>query len=306
MRSLKTLFIMMLTLSIIFTACNKNTSLTEEKQIDPTEQKILDFKEKMNSGDKSGETMTVEEAVWNIEATLNYTYNDFEATEFISVDTVRVPINISASGEINFNDVVAAYIELENNLTNFVGEYSLCLADVEIIESANKSEGDELTMTTVVNSKFSLPFTFGTTDYWKAFWGGKCGAYSGYTDRNARTELSRKANYTRSYPANGYITDINTVEFVPYENPDYQDYLFYQSGDNNIIPFEQECLNPDELNYWLVQFKQLAIDYRPDDKEIAGYYMNWTGYNIPDESYYYTHFAEISYGIFHYEGHSEL
>jgi len=236
---------------------------------------------------------------------LNYTYNDFEATEFISVDTVRIPINISETGEISFDDVVDAYIDLENNLTNFVGEYYLCLADVEIVESANKSGGDELKMTTVVNSKFPLPFSFGPTDYWKSFWGGKCGAYSGYTDRNARTELSRKANYSLSYPANGYITDIYTVQFFPEYGNNYQDYLFYQSGNNNIIPFEQECLNPDELNFWLGKFKQLAGDYKPVDKEIAGYYMNWTGYNIPDGPYYYTHMGEISYGVFHYDGQPE-
>jgi uncharacterized lipoprotein YehR (DUF1307 family) len=143
MKNFKKLFTVMLVLSIIFTACNKDTSLTEQNQIDPTEQKILDFKEKMNSGDKSGETMAVEEAVWNIEAALNYTYNDFDATELLSIDTVRIPITINDNGEINFSDVTAAYNNLENLLIGFIGDNSLSLADIEVVESANKSDGDD-------------------------------------------------------------------------------------------------------------------------------------------------------------------
>jgi hypothetical protein len=161
-------------------------------------------------------------------------------------------------------------------------------------------------MTTVVMGGISYLTTFGPTDYWKSIGGGKCGSYSGYYDRSAVTEIPRKANYVVPYPANGYITDVEAEEFNPAIFPEYQEYCFYQSGDNNIIPYEQACLSPSELNYWLNKIKQLAIDYKPVDKETAGYGMIWTGYNIPDGPYYYTHIPVISYGIFHYDGQADL
>jgi hypothetical protein len=42
------------TLLLTFNACKKENAVIEPQSIDLTEQKILNFKEKMKSGDKSG------------------------------------------------------------------------------------------------------------------------------------------------------------------------------------------------------------------------------------------------------------
>jgi hypothetical protein len=300
MKNFKKLFTVMLVLSIIFTACNKDTSLTEQNQIDPTEQKILDFKEKMNIGDKSGETMTVEEAVWNIEAALNYTYNDFEGAELITIESVSIPVNVSESGEIEFSDVVEAYNILENSMIGIVGENSMSMTDIEFIVNEEKSGETELEMTTIVKGGIPNLYTFGSTDYWHAIWEvGKCGAYSGQqVGKDAATQIEYKANLVRSAPVNGYITDVAwSPWYSGFESP-YNQYLFYAggSGDNLI----NTCLEPAEMNYWLNQLKSLANDYKPTGKEITGYEAFGDGYNSVGGGWGTAHFARISYGIFHY------
>lgn len=297
---LKNVLVLFVISLIAFQSCNKDTSLTEQEQIDPTEQKILNFKEKMKKGDKSGETMTIEDAVWNIEAALNYTHGYHETAEVILIDSIFVPINISENEDVVFSDVIAAYNQIENGLINILGDNNMSIADIEFIQNSDKSGESTLKMTTIVKGVIPNLLNFGETDYWKPFWGGKCGAYEGqYTDRSALTEIPRKANLLRAYPVNGYITDISTVDFFPYDNYDYQDYLFYQSGHNNVVPFEQACLNPTEMNYWLAKIKLLASDYTPTGKEIVGYNMDWAGYDVVDGPWYYTHTGHISYGIFH-------
>ena len=125
MKNIIRLFTFMLTVSIIFTACNKDTSLTEEvKNIDPTEQKILNFKEQMKSGDKSGETMSMDSAVWYIEAALNYTYcmytpNDPEISDVFQ-DTLIYNLS-SKSNDILFRLVIAAIAGIIFFSTIFVG-----------------------------------------------------------------------------------------------------------------------------------------------------------------------------------------
>jgi hypothetical protein len=284
---------------ILFTACTKDEAITEETILDPTEQKILDFKAKLESPEKSNETMTVEEAVWNIEAALNYSYNDLNANAFISYNLIRIPIQLSDNGEIEFDEITSTYFELESLLTGFIGENSLSLADIEFIENKNKSDEGELKMTTIVKGSIPNLQDFGSTDYWKAIWEeGKCGEYTGQeVGKDAATQLMYKANLTRSAPIDGYITDIETIYDFCGLYPWDEDYLFHAYGSGNTI--QNSCIEPNEMNYWLNQLKQLANNNAPLNKEIVGYFVTGNWFAVPDEGWGIGHYADISYGTFH-------
>ncbi len=287
MKNFKKLFTFMLAISIVFTACNKDTSLTEVKNIDPTEQKILNFKEKMKIGDKSGETMTVEDAVWNIEAALNYTYCNSEISEVIGVDSVFVTVDVTENGELNFNDVINAYDQLNLGLINVIGNNTMRLADVEFIETSNKS-GEKQLKLVVVETKRPTAFltTFGPTDYWKPMWeDGKCDTYEGQgVGNDAKTMIQKKINLLRFY---GYFTDVQTILIHEGLSQEY----FWQG-------YDTDCLNPTEMNYWLSKGKECAEFNKPAGKNLISAQYYWDGIT-GGKSTWYLHFAEFNYGILH-------
>ncbi len=84
--------------------------------------KIKAFKGKMeylrnNPHYKSGETMSVDSAVWYIEAASNYTYGD-AATPYgeMVIDSFDVSVPVS-NGEIQLNDILIAYDEMIGGLS---------------------------------------------------------------------------------------------------------------------------------------------------------------------------------------------
>ena len=67
--------------TLVFTGCNKNEDPADEalKQGEATLARIMNFKQqvdyyKANPAIKDGETVTLDEAIWNIEALFNLTY----------------------------------------------------------------------------------------------------------------------------------------------------------------------------------------------------------------------------------------
>ncbi len=294
MKNLKKLFTFMFVISMIFAACNKDTSLTKVKNIDPTEQKILDFKEKMKKGEKSGETMSIEDAVWNIEAALNYTHCNAKVSEVIGIDSVFVTINIT-NNQINFSDIIVAYDQLNADLVNVIGENTMRLANIELVENSNKST--EQTMKLVVVKAPIVgppPITyigvFGDTDYWHAFWSGKCGDYSGQTDKSAITQIPYKANLIKSvHMGSGYYTNVDELYFT---GDFYPDYFFWTSEAN-------PCLTPDEMNQWLTGLKDFAKldNIKPIGKELITYDLVYDA--VTGKSGWRGHSPVLTYGIWH-------
>ena len=258
MKNFKKLFTFLLAISIVFTACNKDTSLTKVKNIDPTEQKILNFKEKMKTGDKSGETMTIEDAVWNIEAALNYTHcNTGENEEVIGINSVFVTVNVSDDGEMNFNDITTVYNQLNADLVNMLGGNTMRVADIEFVETTDKS-GEQNLKLTVVETKggFTHLTTFGPDDYWRfSELKGKCdGSFFGTKD--AVTQLNVKANAMTAYP-NGHVYVTDVEEICHWD--------IYWIADANY------CCEPSQLNEWLSDGKADVVSYKPANKSVLSY-----------------------------------
>ncbi len=290
-------------LLLVINACKKNNAVIEQKSMDPTEQKILNFKEKMKNTNKSDETMSIDSAVWYIEAALNYTYSDIEANELLRIDSFIFPIVLNENDEVLNSEIQNWYIQFDNQFIDLITENKVQFTDIELISGSGKSKNGALKANVTVSNILVNPLIFGTTDYWDAcFNGGKCGPYNGQqTGKDASTQLTYKANLSRAYPANGYITDINTISFENYEL-EWMDYLWFEHGTGNP---PVACLDPDEMNYWLWRLKLLANNNKPTGKEIAGYHVWWDA-SLGTETYFRFHNADISYGIFHSNGNPDL
>jgi hypothetical protein len=260
--------------------------MPENAANDPTEQKILAFKAKLDNPEKTGETMSIDSAVWYIEAALNYTHCHISASEIIDKDTIIAVIPATEDGTINFSDISSSFSSFSSIIEN--EQNDVLFADI-FISDTNKSEGLEIVMVYAEKGEVPNLADFGQTDYWYAGWEeGKCGAYEGQmVGKDATTQLAYKANLTREYPSNGYITDIHTEEF----NGIVNELLWSQSANN--VP----CLEPAEMNYWLNALKQLANENTPAGENVVGYSMEMEG--ILGKTVYF-HIAYISYGIFHY------
>ena len=83
--------------------------------------KIMTFKKKVdyikkNPEYKSGETVTVDSAVWYLDATVNFTYTfAFESFDDFYTDSVFVEVPVAA-GEINMNDLSDAWFEMVDKI----------------------------------------------------------------------------------------------------------------------------------------------------------------------------------------------
>jgi hypothetical protein len=119
----------------MFAACSKKSDLSVPKTTDPTSQKILNFKAKIETGNKSYETMSVDSAVWYVEAALNYTYDKPYRSEIMKYDSFFVTVPVSADGKISFSDAAEIQFdtELKTILTQNAGaETKLQVADISV------------------------------------------------------------------------------------------------------------------------------------------------------------------------------
>ena len=255
---MKKIVTLALIMSIIvgFNACKKDTSFKEVKNNDPTEQKILNFKAKLQNPDKNNETMSIDSAVWYIEAALNYDYCDTSKAT-IGIDSFFVNVQVNEDGTFNFTEIVNAYNQLNTDLQDYIGENTMMLADIEFANNNNKSNEQTVKMTVVKTNGSLQSWYFGPDDYWYlAELNGKCdGTNIGY---DASTETNRKANYSLSRPnGDAYLTDIETNYLMQH---------YIQGG-------EYKCCSPDELNDALNNGKIFASEHKPANKDIIDYHF---------------------------------
>ncbi len=143
----KVILLLTFAVAIFFSSCEKDKSLTEAKtiKIDPTEQKILDFKEKMKNPKKSDETMSIEDAVWNIEAALNYTYCIVPKDKIgdglaFDTETSNLEFNVNVSNNtISLVDAINSYNQMKDEIAVLLAEIKsevkfIYLIDVEFEE----------------------------------------------------------------------------------------------------------------------------------------------------------------------------
>lgn len=83
------------------------------------QDQLIAFDEKMNSELKSGETTTLDSAIWNKEASLNYNYAHPElSVKNYIIEKSFYTVNIDENNNVLLEDVSSTYTAMEQTLNN--------------------------------------------------------------------------------------------------------------------------------------------------------------------------------------------
>jgi hypothetical protein len=170
---MKKSFIALILTAIIFTGCKKEntTGQPETQKVSGIEQRILNFEQQLQSGQKDGTAYAIDSAVWYVEALLNYNLGS-EGVECsgITVDTAQVNLPIPATGEYTLSQLETVYNQLMSQVQQNQPEATIMFAadlDYTPIETV---------MVFTVRTSYATPVSPAykslndTSGYW--FWGG--------------------------------------------------------------------------------------------------------------------------------------
>ena len=140
-------FVAILFAIVMMFSCNKESELkpVEMTQDEIVLQRILDFKDNVEnpSNLKSGEMISIDSAVWYVEAALNYTYciSEEPVIEFNDVytDSIVLVYEIE-NNEIEYYHAITLYNEIYNSLEDKsnsldLEQKSIRMTDVEFTEN---------------------------------------------------------------------------------------------------------------------------------------------------------------------------
>lgn len=273
-------------ISVAVVSCQKDKETEEPvaSQSQNSEAKELlnriyafqELRDDVNSGAKSGESMTLEELRDNIDLTFNYEHSQ-HATPFANatLDTfyVRMP-QTDANGNVTAAEAVATYNAFETNLENILANVNddANLAknfSIKFPESGAKSEDAIEVVFTRGGEGGLYPSTGGPFEEGDDFiWGGMLGHCdpSQNTGRNtdAANELSQKFKFTpdKEHVGMKYVLyDVEYGKYTPYYK-EWYDYTYHEDPTNTCAPYwlflfigntdeGEPCIPYDEMNcYW--------------------------------------------------------
>ena len=315
--------------------CSEMVTVSKE---DDMSAYLKQFKEKMQSASKGGETLSLEDARWHLEAVLNYTYGDarYQTTE-IQCDTFYYKLPTDGNG-VTLARLNEAFITLSKDVENAYADCNLPEKSVLAIQTVfeNESKDDDIVVQTILNVRgfVTIPMWFDSTDYWNEWYhdygdgyivaGGKCGPYIGeHPESGAPLELTRKLNLRISghecFQGSGYFTDTEDIDlschgyyyYYPYDNFVYDEnspchYKIYYRNEDPHEPWASNpggCICPEDMNYYLSKGPELINHYCPSGKVvISAYYKSdlIVGRGSRDGNCF--HELTLKYGVFHCNG----
>ena len=284
MKNLCFYFAAIFTISLMLTSCSKeqiknNTgTLATDQQSSTILKLIRAFDTKLSVGFKSGESLSIDSAVWYAEALQNYNHarpdQQYEATK-VSKQTYALMIE---NGQLDMDDMATLYQNIDNDRVQQMsalgeGDHYLKLTDVNIDSIVGTTA--YLSSTNVFGLRLIeglyLPFQEG--DDW--IWGtlgqdlgsppaGKCdGSMYGVSD--ASDELAWKLNHPAVSTVPYVFVSCTTYTAVGFDY-DERLYIGWNYPQNN-------CLTSDTLNYYLQQSHLILNDpaegLRPPGKEFC-------------------------------------
>lgn len=122
MKKTNPIIIALLTVAVIMTGCSKTEDTSSEalKQGEATLAHIMDFKKqleeaKANPGTKTNSYMSIDDAVWNVEALFNltYAYPEYSYGHTIGCDTTLY-LPICSNDSVSINDLAVFYDRMFN------------------------------------------------------------------------------------------------------------------------------------------------------------------------------------------------
>lgn len=280
---------------------------------------IGSFKTRGESNFKSGEVVDIEEALWYIATTTNYTYSDLSAeNEKTWVDTCLINIALT-NNKVSLTEVYAKYELLIENLRAFYGaknEENKQFLTVSI-EPVSR-EGNNLLCKARAVFTYS-PITGGyfnfdnSTSY--SFWyywqyNATCDIQSPLVTDAANETQIRIMRSKGTLPIYYYY---EPVASIPIDNPlDYPidssapnphnnrfSHLYWNSSQ---YPNFNGCIPPDDLNFYLIKTKELINNevgnggIRPAGTGMIDIYMNGIIKTVNANSIF-CHQATVNYGI---------
>jgi len=260
---------------------NENQST---ENFDPTLNKILKFKESLKSPDAKNNTfLSIDSAVWYIEALLNYNYcvikDSSEIYPNTKMDSTFTEININ-NNKIAFSDVARTYFQIEKTILTGLDNLNSENKRVNIVDVEYK-DGDLLAYFIFYyedkNNKSGLYQIVGDW-HWGPIWngtqlipGGMCD-WTYYGERDLTTEIKNWIRANRPPLMDVYWTDIthtpNTRAYycsIPgsgYTTDDYDvsqiggSFFTYIGWFNDPYPDYIHCVSQAACNYWAQQSNQ--------------------------------------------------
>lgn len=258
---------------------NENQTVVKSSNDDAKEllNRIYAFqslRDDINSGAKSGESMTLEELRDNIDLTFNFEHSQHAVPfDYATLDTLYVKMpDVDANGNVTAAEAVATYNAFEANLENLMANVDddSDLAknfSIKFPEAGAKSGDDIEVVFTRGTEGDKIPFYEPFEDGEDYYWGmnlGLCDTNAPFNiSTDAAQELSKLFEFTPDEEHEGMSYLLYKIEYVEYTSlnhysPSGVDYVYYE--DNNVpcadawLFYElgesekEPCIHHDELN----------------------------------------------------------
>lgn len=321
------LFLVIFFTAGVFNACKKS----QENSVRPVAkmndndvaEKVRNFIKTGSSGLRSSEEVDIEEALWYITTTANYTYSDLTAdNEKLWVDTCSINISLTNS-KVTLTEVYAKYEQVVDNLRAFYlakSEENQQFLTISL-EPVSISETNLLCKASAVFTYSPTPVgvtcNFNTTDHWSFWWyyqGGICDGPNQGTnlESDAAEEIQKRimrckgvlpANYYYELTDTKYVSD-PAIHVYPLGSGTPNNYGYsYFYWNSSEYPDFNGCMSPYYLNLYLDRIKEFIYadvnnnGFRPVGTSLIDIDL-WGQINPASDGYQlYFHQAKVDYGI---------
>jgi len=265
-------------------ACQKNEINSNKQQYfseDNTYYQILKFIEKTKT--KSSESLSLDSALWYLEAALNLNYTIVSDTGLRYTETYSnsLEFSIEEKNSLPFSKISEIFDNLNNSIEKSLKSINFKNKQVLVVDGDIKDNKLIFTYLIAYN-RDNKPTTPPTHIYGDWHFGGKwieatntwveygmCD-WTYYPDRSGATEIARVIRYNDTVLANVFFTNVIRKD-ITYNDPDYQEQLYrpdnpyhiweptinpntaynrtalwYGFGPKELYP----CINEEELNWY--------------------------------------------------------
>lgn len=320
-------------MAVTITSCRKEESQSlgnnEQETLESMTQediqvrdKILSFRDNVGKHLKSTEVTNVEDAIWNIESAINYTYqwNNFQY-KTLPNDTLVYELPLTTDGNILQTDVDNIYQQIIADLTviyNNIDADTKHMIFTNIEQNEVNRDGLTSSITVVTGFGFSPLFVYGSFDEGEDWmWGldyGMC------DDNTIESDAAEEIEFLLNNPENPPSVSGRVYFTLPinkdlsaenWPNPDddipddniYDYLLFYNYGPD--APNYHECLTHEDMNFYLSGTANVINTYEPNGKRPIGktfMTVNLVGtISVGERGHIITHMSigELFYGTRH-------
>jgi hypothetical protein len=269
---------------LVFNACKKESkgklisNQIKSNEDEEVAQLIKNFNHKIKTTTfKESEELSIDSAIWYIEADINYYYCYADSDcDIITIDTTI--INLTSEGEnISYTDMQQSISIIETNVLNMYYQINnqdaiVLFSDVSLVESANKTDSHSLQVLTIYGME-SQNSNSGDDCY---------GGYSFNTSMDFEDAADVFQNYINNplcnQPAYDYVTNIEWRNVHAYHiNYNYvnpNDYILQDNSYDYLIFYQyepwlngHETMNAAELNFYFHQMYQTLIPLKLNEIE---------------------------------------